>query len=318
MTRYTDLALACMAHDMEDRPPGDQVLGELKAILQACSSLEEAGESLGAACRNEIQPHAGGELCSICRTMLVARPSKTCVMCLFLDKARSQWSKMLSQSLAPVKASLDRLCEQVEAANPVLARLDARLNHQIPRLFLLVPADSKSSDPENPLVWLRNKVQTRYYLFFICAVSKKAIYPPISFCVHKSWLDKISPLVVASLFLLQASLSSGLNLNVDLAGTAMRLHVTAKHISSMLRAVVSDDMMGTANSALLDRLRSNHLSMRDVQELSGEAYELVIEKALEQKGWRSNMEPVRVSPSPKVMWVSKEVAQNPMYEIIKL
>jgi hypothetical protein len=58
--------------------------------------------------------------------------------------------------------------------------------------------------------------------------------------------------------------------------------------------------------------------MRDVQELSGEAYELVIEKALEQKGWRSNMEPVRVSPSPKVMWVSKEVAQNPMYEIIKL
>jgi hypothetical protein len=331
MERYANLALACMAQDMEDRPPGDQVLGELKGILQECCSIaEEEGvtslvEATPSHQLSSLGDGGGGaELCSICRTMPVTAhlsPScKTCVLCVFLDKARNQWSRMLSERLAPVKQSIDRLTEQVEAANPVLARIDSRLNHQVPRLFLLVPAEATSRDlSENPLLWLRNKVQTRYYLFFICAATNKAVYPPIKLCAPKSWLDKISPLLVASLFLIQASLASSLNLNLDLTGTASKqLFISANHISSMLK-VVSDALGGTANRGLLDRLRSNQLSMRDVQELSGEAYELVIEKALEQKGWRSNMEPVRLHPSPKVMWVAKEVAaQDPKYEIVNV
>jgi hypothetical protein len=47
------------------------------------------------------------------------------------------------------------------------------------------------------------------------------------------------------------------------------------------------------DDGLLDRLRSGTgsgspgLSDKDVRELSGDAYELVIEKSCEQNGWRS-------------------------------
>jgi hypothetical protein len=49
-----------------------------------------------------------------------------------------------------------------------------------------------------------------------------------------------------------------------------------------------------------------------------EAYELVVAKACEQRGWRSKMVLVRVRSSPNFVWVLKEVAQDRYFEVVKV
>ena len=50
--------------------------------------------------------------------------------------------------------------------------------------------------------------------------------------------------------------------------------------------------------------------------LSGEAYELVVEMAVEQCGWMEKMKPVYIPPSPAVVWVAKAAAEDPKYEVV--
>jgi hypothetical protein len=96
----------------------------------------------------------------------------------------------------------------------------------------------------------------------------------------------------------------------------MARRASSEKLSSILKE--------SGDGGLLDRLRTGGdcgsnagLSDEDVRELSGDAYELVIEKACEQDGWRSQMAPVRVPPSPKVFWVATSIADHPQYAIVK-
>lgn len=72
------------------------------------------------------------------------------------------------------------------------------------------------------------------------------------------------------------------------------------------------------NTGLLCRLRSNALNDSDIQQLSGEAYRRLAQKACEQKEWRALMEPV--TTDGKALWVSKAVANDAShgYKIISL
>jgi serine/threonine protein kinase len=332
--RYTELALRCISERIKNRPSGVAVLNELKDILVECSSPNVMRQG-GASSESE----AAAETCSTCRTMPSILPHKICALCLFRKEIRHEFSNIVVVSQPPEFPAMDALSKQIEdlgrkfdptleglskqmqdvskkldSTLPVVAQLDRRLNNQIPRTFFLLPGDIKSGW-KHPKSWLRSKVQKKYYLFFVCPVSQQAVSPPIKLKVAKDWVGKVAPVLATGLYLLQMSMKAGLNVSLDLDGVASDLfQVSSNHVSEMLNEL-SAMLEESTSRGLLDRLRAQQLSENDVQELSGDAYELVIEKASEQNGWRSAMEPVRAPPSPKVFWVAKAVAANPLYEL---
>jgi hypothetical protein len=105
------------------------------------------------------------------------------------------------------------------------------------------------------------------------------------------------------------------NLALDEAASAL-FHVSDDHVAEMLEAT-REILVEARNGDLLDRIQRNDLTDEDVQELSGDAYEMVVEKA-RGGGWRSRMTPVTTTPSPKVIWVCNEAASRPAYEPVNL
>jgi serine/threonine protein kinase len=329
--RFTQLALHCINERVKDRPSGVAVLNELKDVLVGCFSSPKTMRVDGTPSESEA-----AEACSTCRTMPSIPPHKMCAVCLLRKEIRDEFSStvVVSRSLGVVASTkkievnqtlegrgkqvtlegfsqeMGSVIPTIDAALPVLACLDRRLNNPIPRTFLLLPGDITSG------FRLRNKIQKRYYLFFLCPVLQQAVSPPIKLNVTKDWLRKAAPVLATSLYLLQMSTTAGLNVNPDADGVASYLiHVSSNRLSEMLQELSA--ILDESNSrGLLDRLRAQDLTDQDVRDLNGEAYELVIEKACEQAGWRSQMEPVRLPPSPAVFWVAKSVAQDPMFEII--
>ena len=80
-------------------------------------------------------------------------------------------------------------------------------------------------------------------------------------------------------------------------------------------------LMETGNFDFLVRLRRNLvLDALDINQLNGEAYELIVERACEERGWRDRMEPVRRNGSPQIFWVSKDVASDSSndYDIVQM
>ena len=87
----------------------------------------------------------------------------------------------------------------------------------------------------------------------------------------------------------------------------------------MLEAV-SEIPNATGSSDVLGRLRRNEeLDEADIRLLNGDSYELVVERAVEDWGWRDRMEPVRKNGSPQIFWVSKDVASDSSngYDIVQ-
>jgi serine/threonine protein kinase len=327
--RFTQLALRCINERIKNRPMGAALLNELNGVLEECSSSTRVMRDSLTSSKSDA-----AETCSTCRTVRIIPPQEICALCLFHQQVR----EMVRQKLERFHPTLEGLGKQVEDVSnptleglskqmqdvskkldltlPVLAYFDRRLNNQIPRTFLLLPGDIKSGWKSTPRSWLRNKVPQKYNLFFVCPVSQQAVSPPIKLKVAKEWVSKAATVLATGLYLLQLSMKAGLNVSLNLEGVASDLfHVSSNHISEMLQEL-SAILDESSSRGLLDRFRAQELSVQDVRDLNGEALELVVEQACEQAGWRSQMEPVRLPPSPAVFWVAKSVAQDPMFEII--
>lgn len=360
-TRFVDLALLCISERSKHRPSGDDVLTALTEILDECSPSSDprlrvtAGDSMVASTSSV----SSGErnVCSTCRTFNSIPLHSICALCLCREDIRKGFSDMVSIAMlqsssgAPaveelsnrivhdlgkkfdpkldhLNQQMDGVLDRIDAALPVLAHLDRRLNNQVPRTFVLLPADVLSGWT-HPRSWLRNNDQKKYYLFFVCPVSKQVVSPPVKLRVAKDWFRTAAPVLACGLFLLQIGLKAGLNVSLDLDGTTSELfHVSSDHVRQVLEEL-SAILKESGDDGLLERLQSSAgggggggrvpapLTDRDIRDLSGDAYELVIEKACEQNGWRSHMEPVRVPPSPRVFWVAKSIADHPQYEIVR-
>lgn len=199
----------------------------------------------------------------------------------------------------------------------VLAHLDRRVNHRVPRMFVLVPADKKSLI-KDPKEWFLDMTHKKYYLFFVCAATRKAVSSPVKLTVPKEWIRMIAPVLAISLCLVQIA-SEVVRVTVPLKdATKHVLDISSKAVENMqegLSALFAD----RDHTGLVDRLRTKKLTAHDVEELNGAAYEIVVEKADDpnQRGWRLEMEPVRIPPDERVFWVSKAEAADPMYEVVK-
>lgn len=122
--------------------------------------------------------------CRFCRTYANDVGSDECPMCLAMQQERVRIakkavsSKLEAANIRALAGSTFRTMQQEnrslhrikhskhETRIPLVARLDLRLDNQIPRLFVIVPVDLKHGW-KHPKTWLRRPVATKYQLFFI-------------------------------------------------------------------------------------------------------------------------------------------------------
>lgn len=331
--------------DMSDN--GSRVDDEasiLNESLQLVSQFKDvsADEYTCPQCRtfaNEV----GEELCPLCNALKQERfrISKAVSSNLKADPTAPLRNDLLSSRLQ--NHSLHHIKHGKHVKNkPLVAHLDPRLDSQIPRLFVIVPVDLKHGW-KHPKAWLRRHVATRYHLYFICGQTYQMARPPIKLIVSKTWVDKIAPVLGVSLTLLQMAARKGIDINLHLgnaaaammdlnseqlnemlseASTAMlkvhsELELNVKRLSEMLGEVklILDEQDELDGYDMLDRIRSGtKLSDRDLDKLNGEVFELIVEKAREDRGWRSAMEPVRKKGDNAIVWVSRAVASDRKFE----
>jgi serine/threonine protein kinase len=378
MNDFKDLALACMARSPNKRPKGAEVMNRLERIWQGSKQIElEDMSDNGSKIEEEsfifnesLQLVSQFEdatvdeyTCPRCRTYANEVGEDFCPLCSALQHERFRISKAVSSNLkaqptgAPLKNSLHSLRSENRSLHhikhgkhdknmPLVSHLDLRLDNQIPRLFVIVPADLKNGW-KHPKVWLRRRVATKYNLYFICAQTYKMARPPIKLVVSKTWVDKIAPVLGVSLTLLQMAARKGININLHLgnaaaammdlnsaqlnemlseASTAMlkvhsELELNVERLSEMLGEVklILEEQDERDGHDMMDRIRSGtKLSDRDLDKLNGETFELIVEKAREDRGWRMGMEPVRKKGDTTIVWVSRGAAcdRKNEYEIV--
>lgn len=218
----------------------------------------------------------------------------------------------------PVSALRTAIREELDPGHRALARFDMLFINKVPRLFIIVPVDIKSGW-RHPASWMHNMIGTTYNLFFLCDVSHDVVSPPIELKLPKQWVQKLAPVVVNALRLLQMSMKLGLNLSLDLHDAVAGIfsfswELTSSNVAEMLQVFTL--FVDSSSDGLMDRIRSNKLSDKDMHMLSGDEYELVRNEASKQKGWRSKMEPVRkpkTAGSASVFWVTKAIAADETY-----
>ena len=305
---FADMTISCIQSNPDDRPLGDAVMAKLVSILSQCGSHNNDVDSsinTGNQVTSSLENPNGK--CKFCRTFPPVSLQDVCAVC---------------QSAQERRARLSFRCEtsrQLDATHPFLIHLDIRLKNPVPRLFLLVPFAMKTA-MKSPRTWLRKEHRTRYNLYFVCMHSMKAVEPPLPILVTKRWVEKVAPVLATSLVLLQLGLKPDVGIDVGFRGTGLRLKLTSTKITELLDSV-GNILMETGSFDFLVRLRRNLvLDPLDTNQLNDEAYELIVERACEERGWRDRMEPVRKNGSPQICWVSKEVASNTSneYEIVHM
>jgi hypothetical protein len=306
MDRYADLALACMKLDIEDRPEGEKVLSELISVFEACLHFQTCGFAGEA---NPREANRREEKCSTCRTYTIEPLSSKCHFCnlrgamdLQCDLLRDLHEKMDSQNVT------------MDSMTAVLARLDLK-STPVPRLFLLVPADRATA--KNPRSWIKSFFTDKYSLYFVCAATYRVIKPHVKVRDPKKWFKLVSPLLALSLYAIKIGARAGLSLDLDLDGAAsdlLNIRITSEQIQGMLDACLAEVEGVQKSPGLLDRFKKNKLTQGDVEELYRDPYQLVAEEAQKQCAWRTSMEPVRKRSSAEILWVAKEVAEDPAYE----
>ena len=265
-------------------------------------------------------------ICSMCRTYTADEGFGECLMCLALQQQRDVIAKTVSSKLNADSSLVQNFHYpkrhvQADSYLPFSLHIDSRLNNPIPRLFGVVPEALKHGW-KHPKTWLRRQVATKYNLYFICGHTYQVVRPPIRLTVSSAWIEKIALSLGVSLTMLHiaAKKMEELHGHVQDAGHAPTLKMD--QLNEMLEEVEKIlHEKGDEGLQILERIRSGiRLSEKDVDMLNGEAYELIVEKAREDREWRKVMEPTRSRHDPHVIWVSRIVAMDPKsdYEIINV
>lgn len=261
--------------------------------------------------------------CQLCRTYTADEGSDECLMCLALREQREVIAKTVSIELDADPSALRHFHYPHKEPTDSLVRapfsphIDVRLDNPVPRLFCIV-AQGLKGGWKHPRLWLRRQVATRYNLFFICAHTYQVIHPPVKVTVSSAWIEKIALSLGASLTLLRmAALRAEVEKRAQSRSSGLKLDQLNEMLGEVQKILKDQD----EDIDILERVQSGiRLSDKDVSVLNGETYQLICEKAREDRDWRRVMEPVRKQGDPHTVWVSRIVAMDPDsgYEVINV
>jgi hypothetical protein len=120
-------------------------------------------------------------------------------------------------------------------------------------------------------------------------------------------MDRIALSYGVSLTLLELAARNGLDMNMQLSPG---LSIAQTEFSELLTEV-KQILNGGDYLDVLERLQSgSSLSDKDVNALNGEPYEIIVERAREEQGWRRPMAPVRQKGEAAILWVSADAAED--------
>eukprot|EP00977_Amphora_coffeiformis_P024485 scaffold16003_cov149-Amphora_coffeaeformis.AAC.1 len=307
MKLYVALTLKCLKKNPEDREKGETVLHTLAEILQMLGALGD-----------DTTANAQEERCSRCRTNPVWNHAKElCRVCTGMDELQNAL-KLLQQRLDhgfnQNQSMLYGLHSTMSGAMTVLSKLDIKWSNAIPRLFVILPAERKKGFFTNARSHLRRLVEAKYHLFFVCADSLQAISPPIKLFVGKQWLRKVAPLYCVSLKMLTMTSKAVTGIPFDLGYTALDCEYLTDLLEDVRSNVEDTHERGADLRNFIDH--NDQLSGAQIKFLNGESYELIMEKATEQREWHKELVPVLAQNGSQ--WVRKDVAQQKGYTIIPI
>jgi serine/threonine protein kinase len=342
MLEFKNLALACISKNPKKRPSGENVMRTLQQVWRACVTETKADDDLRSSAEQEeitevnmamdsLRIDAGTSdttKCRLCRTYVAFVDGAECALCLLLQGQRNLQQAMFyvhseqRKGFATTQAHLDKGLSATDAKLskmiPVLLRLDVRLNNSVPRLFVLVPAELKNGWV-HPRAWLHSKIQNKFCLYFVCSHSFRAVMPPIKLHVSKVWVEKIAPTLAVSLVLMQIAGKAVTGIDFQVDGMAKMMFKIGTDKIKLMLDEVKEILVEQNDRDLLERIQpGSKLSERDVQRLNGDAFELVVEKALDQREWYRSMKAVKRKGDVSTLWVLEEYANDPRngYEII--
>jgi serine/threonine protein kinase len=328
---FADLSIACMAADSDDRPAGDDILKKLHTIWTQSTMDEEERDN-----DEELEPWI--TKCRSCKNedvkcQLTKEGYYLCSQYCWRSDCATKWS--LAQYARQSQNNHDRLIEnfrfqnckfdefreetakkhgKLDAVLSSLAKLESKVIHPIPRLFVIVPRQAG----EGLLNWLSSTTAQHLHLYFVCAHSHQAVSEPIKLKVTKDWVKKVAPALVLSLKILSlvgktiSGLfpdSGGLVGNVLDSKTELSFHqIKAMEIEAT--NMIQDD------TTIVQRIHSGKLNSNDVKVLNDDALQLIAEKAMDNRQWRDEMVQVRLKSSTATLWVMKNCSKKDEYELI--
>ncbi len=249
--------------------------------------------------------------CRLCRTYSADEGCDVCLMCIALQDERDAIARAVSAELDADSFGVQELKypRNVQGDSSLSSpSMDLRLNNPIPRLFVIVPEALKNGW-KHPRTWLRRQVATRYNLFFICAHTYQVIRPPVQLTVSSAWIEKIALTLGVSLTLLKMEAKKAEEL--DTRSPDLKLDQLNQMLGEV-EMILEEQGQGLH---ILDCIQSGiRLSDNDIKLLNGEAYELICEKAREDREWRQVMDPTRKMGDPHIIWVASVVAMDPESE----
>lgn len=338
MEEFQDLAIACMSSNPSKRPAGNEILNRLGRIWQSCKQQEGTEvddydvQSLNESLQSISDTSSTDDsMCRVCRTYAVEVGFGECPLCLShqqqrLAIARGVPMELNAESTAPMmdkfkvlRAGASSLYDfEHKGHDPLLSIRDLRLNHSLPRLFVLLPADD-SDRSYFPSMWLDTKVPMRFHLYFICQETLEIVDPPIQVTMSRVWIRQVALLLGMSLTLLKKAHPHGVFQSCNAASDNSSVTMDQQELNEILNQV-QHMLQGTSSLETLGRVKSgSNLSAQDIEVLNGPAYELIAERARQNLGWRSNIAPVRKLFGVQISWILRRVAEDPEndYEVIE-
>ena len=327
---FARLAVKCMSYELKDRPTGPSILSELQEIYRKCEADTKDDSDVEA--RQEVEaPSITSQKtqCRLCRRENVRcfpEPSGyRCFFCLLykfkreiIMEIRENRGEIRENRSEIIDARVDnrQLHNQMLAAigslAEVLSSLDARLVNQIPCLFLLIPAE-KAKLREHPRSWLRSLGRRTYRIYFVCAHSYQKVESWLEFRVSKHWIKQIAPLYAVSLYALQAALHafSGIDFGLDAMANNVFREYGARDLDAILgtmKEVLLEEP--DKNAGLLESLNSRKLDSSQIRRLDNDTVKPVVELALSQRKWHSEMKHVRRLDDARTQWVLNKYARQ--------
>ncbi|KAI2491606.1 serine/threonine kinase [Fragilaria crotonensis] len=208
---------------------------------------------------------------------------------------------------------LQRLAKGLDRSLAALALLSANQFMDCPKLVFMKPLVFDEKFLKDPMGWSKDKMLQKYSVVFICARSGEEGHEPFEIEVPRGWIVKVAPWLKVCLWVIKKV--------VDAYGVPLPIPPIAILDQCEKMAGFLDSMIDEAAGAVLDNFQTflenddttPFEACDEMQELTGDAYKLIAEKAKKVKRRHLWMPPKMVPVLNKdgaPIWVKGEYAKH--------
>ncbi|KAI2494864.1 serine/threonine kinase [Fragilaria crotonensis] len=210
------------------------------------------------------------------------------------------------------RAQLQRLAKGLDRSLAALALLSANQFMDCPKLVLMKPLVFDEKFLKDPMGWSKDKRLQKYSVVFMCAHSGVPGHEPFEIEVPRGWIVKVAPWLKVCLWVIKKV--------VDAYGVPLPIAEISILDQCEKMAGFLDSVIDEAAGAVLDNFQAflendtTPIEARgEMQDLTGDAYKLIAEKAQKEKR-RHLWMPPKMAPvldqNGTTIWVTGDCAKK--------